>query len=59
MNKPRKVVRQMQAVIRALEKAKTVLIRDHVDRCLEKAVGSADRAQRATIGRFKGITKYL
>ena len=53
------IAQQMHAVIRALEKAKTVLIHDHIDHCLERAVGPADRQQRATIEKFREITKYL
>jgi len=53
------IAQQLQAVIRAVEKAKTVLIHDHIDHCLEQAVGPADRQQRATIEQFKEITKYL
>ena len=53
------IAQQMHAVIRALEKAKTVLIHDHIDHCLEQAVGPADRNQRATVEQFKEITKYL
>lgn len=53
------IAQQMHAVIRALEKAKTVLIHDHIDHCLEQAIGPADRQQRATIDQFKEITKYL
>jgi DNA-binding FrmR family transcriptional regulator len=53
------IAQQMHAVIRALEKAKTVLIHDHIDHCLEQAVGPADRSQRATVEQFKEITKYL
>lgn len=53
------IAQQMQAVIRAVERAKTVLIHDHIDHCLEQAVGPVDRRQRATIEQFKEITKYL
>lgn len=53
------VAQQMRAVINALEKAKKVLIHDHIDHCLEQAAGPLDRRQRATIERFKEITKYL
>jgi DNA-binding FrmR family transcriptional regulator len=38
------IAQQMQAMIRALEKARTVLIDDHIDHCLERAVGPAERA---------------
>lgn len=53
------IAQQMRAVINALDKAKAVLIHDHIDHCLEQAVGPADRRQRATIEQFKEITKYL
>ena len=53
------VAQQMHAVVRAVEKAKTVLIHDHIDHCLEQAVGPANRSQRATIEQFKEITRYL
>lgn len=53
------IAQQLHAVIRALEKAKGVLIHDHIDHCLEQAVGPVDRNQRATIEQFKEITKYL
>ncbi len=53
------IAQQMQAVIRAVEKAKTLLIHDHIEHCLEQAVGPASRQQRATIEKFKEITKYL
>lgn len=53
------IAQQMQAVIRALEGAKSVLIHDHVEHCLESAMGPATREQRATIEQFKKITRYL
>ncbi len=53
------VAQQMHAVVRALDNAKAVFIHDHVDHCLEQAVGPANREQRATISQFKEITKYL
>lgn len=53
------IAQQMHAVIRALEAAKTVMIQDHIDHCLEAAIGPTVRAQRAVIDEFKAITKYL
>ncbi|MCK6371238.1 MAG: metal-sensing transcriptional repressor [Gammaproteobacteria bacterium] len=53
------IAQQMQAVIKAVENAKTVLIHDHVEHCLEAAVGPTTREQRATIEKFKKITRYL
>lgn len=53
------VAQQMHAVIRALEGAKETLIHDHIDHCLEAAMGPTKRAERAAIEEFKEITKYL
>lgn len=53
------IAQQMQAVLRALEGAKSVLIHDHVEHCLESAMGPTTREQRATIEQFKKITRYL
>ena len=53
------IAQQMQAVIKALEGAKEVLIHDHVEHCLEAAMGPTTREQRATIEKFKKITRYL
>jgi uncharacterized protein len=53
------VAQQLQAVIKAVEGAKAVLIHDHVEHCLEAAMGPTTREQRATIEQFKKITRYL
>ncbi len=53
------IAQQMQAVIRALESAKTVLIQDHIEHCLESAMGPMTRDQRGAVRQFKEIAKYL
>lgn len=53
------IAQQMHAVIRALEEAKVTLIHDHIEHCLEDAVGPATREQRQTIEQFKKISRYL
>jgi uncharacterized protein len=53
------IAQQLHAVARAVEGAKSVLIHDHVEHCLEAAVGPTTRGQRATIEAFKEITRYL
>jgi DNA-binding FrmR family transcriptional regulator len=53
------IAQQMHAVIRALEEAKVTLIHDHIEHCLEDAVGPASREQRQTIEQFKKISRYL
>jgi DNA-binding FrmR family transcriptional regulator len=53
------IAQQMHAVIRALEGAQATLIHDHIEHCLEAAIGPSTRADRAAIKEFKQITKYL
>ena len=50
---------EADAVIRALEEAKSTLIHDHIEHCLEDAIGPTTRDQRATIEGFKKISRYL
>jgi hypothetical protein len=35
------------------------LVHDHIDHCLEQAVGENRRERRRSIGEFKLISKYL
>ena len=42
-----------------LPEAKRALIRDHLDNCLEDAVGPLPRERRRPIDEFKQIAKYL
>jgi uncharacterized protein len=53
------LAQQLQAVESAITNAKRTLIHDHLDHCLESAVGSVSRDRRAPIDEFKQITKYL
>ena len=53
------IAQQLQAVLKAVEGAKSVLIHDHVEHCLEAAMGPTTREQRATIEQFKKLTRYL
>ena len=53
------VAQQLHAVESAIGAAKKVLIHDHIDHCLEKAVGSTSAKAGASIDEFKEITKYL
>lgn len=53
------IAQQLHAVIRALEEAKSTLIHDHIEHCLEDAIGPTSRDQRATIEGFKKISRYL
>jgi uncharacterized protein len=53
------LAQQLHAVESAVREAKKALIHDHLDYCLEAAVGPANREARAPIDEFKTITKYL
>jgi uncharacterized protein len=53
------LAQQLHAVESAIANAKRTLIHDHLDHCLEQAVGAVTRADRAPIDEFKQITKYL
>lgn len=53
------VAQQLHAVEKAVNAAKKTLIHDHIDNCLETAIGSQTGAQRAPVEEFKEITKYL
>jgi uncharacterized protein len=53
------IAQQLHAVEKAISTAKRALIQDHIDHCLEDAVGKEGRAQRVSMDEFKTITKYL
>jgi uncharacterized protein len=53
------LAQQLHAVEKAIAEAKRALIHDHVDHCLEAALGQVGREQRTTIDEFKAIARYL
>ena len=53
------LAQQLHAVEGAIREAKKALIHDHLDHCLEAAVGPTNQETRAPIDEFKMITKYL
>lgn len=53
------IAQQMQAVVKALEKAKTVLVSDHIEHHLEAVVGPLSREAREELGRLAELAKYL
>ena len=53
------VAQQLHAVEKAVTQAKRTLIQDHLDNCLEDAVGPLPRERRRSIDEFKEIAKYL
>lgn len=53
------IAQQLHAVERAIGQAKRTLIQDHLDHCLEEAVGPLPKNRRQSVDEFKEITKYL
>lgn len=53
------IAQQLHAVERAIGQARKTLIQDHLEHCLEDAVGPLPRERRQSIEEFKEITKYL
>ena len=50
---------QLQAVVSALEKAKTILVADHIEHHLEEVVGPLSRETRDKLGKLTDLAKYL
>ncbi|KRB43933.1 MAG: metal-sensing transcriptional repressor [Pseudomonadota bacterium] len=50
---------QLQAVVSALDKAKTILVADHIEHHLEDVVGPLSREAREKLGRLTDLAKYL
>jgi uncharacterized protein len=55
------IAQQLQAVEKAITHAKRALVQDHIDHCLEHALGARNvgRSTSAAIDEFKQITRYL
>jgi len=53
------IAQQLHAVEKALGEAKKALIRDHLENCLDEAVGPLTRERRKPIDEIKEIAKYL
>lgn len=53
------LAQQLHAIERAVSEAKRVLIRDHIDHCLDDAADRTGARRRASMEEFKQITKYL
>jgi hypothetical protein NreA len=53
------IAQQMQAVIAALEKAKTLLITDHIEHHLEELAGPLSPETRDKLARLGDLAKFL
>ncbi len=50
---------QLQAVVSALDKAKKVLVADHIEHHLEEAIGPLSPETRQKLGKLTELAKYL
>lgn len=53
------IAQQLQAVINALDKAKTVLVTDHIEHHIEDVVGPLSKDARDKLKRLGDLAKYL
>ncbi|MCC7082545.1 MAG: metal-sensing transcriptional repressor [Burkholderiales bacterium] len=53
------IAQQLHAVEKAVSNAKKLLVHDHIEHCLERAVKPASSNAAAALDEFKEISKYL
>lgn len=53
------IAQQMQAVVSALDKTKTLIVTDHIEHHLEEIVGPLSREARDQLVRLGDLAKYL
>lgn len=53
------LAQQLHAVEKAIQQAKRTLVQDHIDHCLDAAIGARTEGQQAQIEDFKAIVRYL
>ncbi|OYQ36785.1 nickel resistance protein [Niveispirillum lacus] len=53
------IAQQLQAVLKAVDKAKTVLVLHHIEHHLEEATGALPKEVRERLSGIAEITKYL
>ncbi len=53
------IAQQMQAVVSALDKTKTLLVTDHIEHHLEEVVGPIPREAREKLAKLGDLAKYL
>ncbi len=54
-----KIVQQMHAVVAALDKARTLIVTDHIEHHLEELVGPLPSAVRGDLARLGEFARYL
>ena len=53
------IAQQLHAVEKAIQQAKKTLVQDHIDHCMEEAIGPLTATQREHVRDFKAIARYL
>lgn len=53
------LAQQLHAVEKAIQQAKRVLVQDHIEHCLEDAIGPLAPDQQRRVDEFKAIARYL
>lgn len=53
------IAQQLQAVIRALEKAKQEIVHDHIDHHIDEITGPLSPELKEKLAQLREITKYL
>jgi len=53
------IAQQMQAVVSALDKTKTLLVTDHIEHHLEEMIGPLPSAVRDDLAKLGDLAKYL
>lgn len=53
------LAQQLHAVEKAIQQAKRVLVQDHIEHCLDAAIGPLEPDQQSHIDEFKAIARYL
>lgn len=53
------IAQQMQAVVSALDKTKTLIVSDHIEHHLEELIGPLPSAVRDDLAKLGDLAKYL
>ncbi|AZR39746.1 MULTISPECIES: metal-sensing transcriptional repressor [Marinobacter] len=53
------LAQQLHAVEKAIQQAKRVLVQDHIEHCLDDAIGPLAPDQQRRVDEFKAIARYL
>jgi DNA-binding FrmR family transcriptional regulator len=53
------IAQQMQAVVSALDKTKTLIVSDHIEHHLEELIGPLPSALRGDLAKLADLAKYL